>query len=320
MKNVFLFIGIIFIFSACLKEEKPVLPPKQGDIETKQIEIGYPYKYQVYYDCKSNEVVRMNNRFDWDLSFESGKDGFHILANTARGIFISNLGEIDFETIIDSSKIAWNWDDERGDLSETAIGDWRAKNEVFIIDLQYDLKGHHLGYKKLKILDVSETKYHIKSANLDGSAMQKWEIIKNQNLNFVHFSFKTGTLELEPDKNDWDLLFSNHYHKFSNLPYPFVLTQVLINKENGVKVAENNDANFKEIVLADTSKYEFTNYWDEIGYDWKIRNGQDNSFTIDTNKYFIIKDTEGYFFKLRFIDFYNQKGEKGYPRFEIQLL
>ena len=71
-------------------------------------------------------------------------------------------------------------------------------------------------------------------------------------------------------KDDWDLLFSNHYHKFSNLPLPFVLTQVLINKENGVLVAENSDANFEELELRDTANYSFTNDWVEIGYDWKI--------------------------------------------------
>ena len=66
--------------------------------------------------------------------------------------------------------------------------------------------------------------------------------------------------------------------------------------------------------------YTFTNYWDEIGYDWKIRNSQDNSFTIDANKSYILKTTEELFYKIRFTDFYNSSGVKGYPTFEIQKL
>jgi len=125
---------------------------------------------------------------------------------------------------------------------------------------------------------------------------------------------------LEPEKNAWDLLFTNHHHKFDNLALPFVLTQVLTNKHNGVVVAEDNNNNFFNITLKDTINYNFTNYWDEIGYDWKIRNSNDNSFTIDEKKSYVLKTTQGLFYKIRFIDFYNNIGEKGYPTFEIQRL
>jgi hypothetical protein len=32
---------------------------------------------------------------------------------------------------------------------------------------------------------------------------------------------------------------------------------------------------------------------------------------------FIIQDTDGQIYKLRFLDFYNAKAEKGYPKFEF---
>ena len=69
-----------------------------------------------------------------------------------------------------------------------------------------------------------------------------------------------------------------------------------------------------------TSNYNFTNIKDEIGHDWKIRNSADNSFTIKGSKSFIVHTNSGYYYKIRFIDFYNSTGSKGYPKFEIQRL
>lgn len=162
----------------------------------------------------------------------------------------------------------------------------------------------------------------MRSADLNGNNDATHTIQKVHTRNFVHFSFQNSgqTKLLEPDKDSWDLLFTNHHHKFSNLPLPFVLTQVLTNKYNGVGVAEDNQGAFSYLSLADTSAYEFTDYWDEIGYDWKILNNQDNSFTIDAQKSFMMRTTGGLFYKIRFIDFYNNQGEKGYPKFEIQKL
>jgi hypothetical protein len=311
----------IFFFS-CLKEETPVSAPKPGNVETVQIEIGYPYTYQVYYDCGTNSVVKTNTKYDWDLSFECTPSGFHVLVNTAKGIFVSNEGNVPFSSVTSTTGVTWLWDAPSGNLDSTAFGNWQATNNVYIVDRQYNASGGHIGYKKIQIQSVDNLSYTFKYADLDGNNEITYIINKDASRNFIHFNFDNGgqTLFLEPNKNNWDLLFSNHYHKFSNLPLPFVLTQVLTNKSNGVLVAEDNNNNFFNITLKDTSNYTFTNIWDEIGYDWKIRDSQNNSFTIDAKKSFIVKTTEGLFYKIRFIDFYNNVGVKGYPTFEIQKL
>ncbi len=320
-KTIFLFLSIAFL-SSCLKKEKPVPAPTPGDIETTQIEIGYPYKYQVYYDCNTNSVVKTNAKYDWDLSFECSPTGFHILLNTAKGIFVANQGVIPFSTNLSSNGQTWLWDNPNGRLDSTGIGDWRNTNNVYIIDRQYYENGSHAGYKKIIFTQVDNQSYTFKYADLDGANEVTYTIQKNNNLNYIHFNFDNGgqTLDLEPNKNEWDLLFTNHYEKFDNLPLPFVLTQCLSNTYNQVVCAEDTNALFHSIELADTIQYTFTSFRDEIGYDWKIRNSADNSFTIDANKSFIVKSTEGFFFKIRFIDFYNNQGVKGYPKFEIQKL
>ncbi|MGB0882073.1 MAG: HmuY family protein [Vicingaceae bacterium] len=321
IKTTFLFLMVLFL-SACLKEEIPVPAPVPGNVETMQIEIGYPYTNQVYYDCGTNSVVKTNTKYDWDLSFECDTNGFHVLLNTAKGVFIANQGAVPFSSVNSASGVTWLWDAPSGNLDSTAFGNWQNTNNVFIVDRQFAATGGHLGYRKIQLLSVNNENYTFKYANLDGSNEVTYTIAKDKNRNFIHFNFDNGgeTLALEPNKNDWDLLFTNHYHKFSNLPLPFVLTQVLSNIHNGVEVAEDNTNNFVNMSLLDTSNYVFTTFWDEIGYDWKIRNSQDNSFTIDANKSYMVKSTEAIYYKIRFIDFYNDAGNKGFPKFEIQKL
>ena len=315
----------ILVLSSCLKEDEKLPPHNPGDTNIVTISIGFPYENQVFYDCETNQILSSNSKFDWDLAFES--EGNHIKLNIANAMFASNEGNVDFNSVNSTANAVWLWDNANGNLDSLALNDWINtqnvySNNVYIIDRSYDNDGVHLGYYKVQFLSVNANSFTFKYAKLDGSEANEFTIIKNANTNFTYFSFKNGgkTVNIEPNKEIWDLEFTNLQHYFSNLPLPFVLTQCISNRYQNVKVAEGNDGNFANITLPDTINFQFTSYQDEIGHDWKIRNSQDNSFEIDPNKYFIVQTKIGYFYKIRFIDFYNEFGIKGYPKFEIQKL
>lgn len=317
----FLYLIILLFLTSCLKEDEKLSPHKQGEINTVQIEIEFPYKNQVFYDCETNSIVSTNSRYDWDLAFES--NGKHIKLNIAKAMFVEKKGVVDFNSVNSIDNVNWLWDNQNGNLDSLALNDWLIeKNNVFVIDRGYDNEGNHFGYYKIIIQEETENDFTFKFAKLDGSNENTFNLVKDKTTNFTYFSFDNlgKTVKVEPNKNTWDLEFTNHQHYFSNLPLPFVLTQCISNIYNGVRVAESNDNNFSSITLKDTANYIFTKQADEIGYDWKIRNSQDNSYEIDPNKCFIIRTKDGWYYKLRFIDFYNQQGEKGYPKFEIQKL
>ena len=59
---------------------------------------------------------------------------------------------------------------------------------------------------------------------------------------------------------------------------------------------------------------------DEIGYDWKTYDFNSSTFTVRDNINYIIKSQTGQYYKLRFLDFYSDQGEKGTPIFEYQKL
>lgn len=314
---------IFFLLTSCFKEDIKVNPPSPGEVETVTIEIGYPYKNQVFYNCEQNKIISTNSKFDWDIGFETGVDGKHVKLNTAKGVLSSNQGSLAFDDVNSVTGITWQWDASNGYLDSTAIGDWfLSSNTTYIIDLQSDEFGNNLGYKKVVFESVNDTAYVFTYANLDGSNLNTFSVIKDNSINFMSFSFANGgeVKQVEPPKTEWDLCFTNYQHFFSNLPLPFVITGALSNRYSKVKIAEDNNSQFSIVQLSDTLNYEFTDYADEIGYDWKIRNSADNSFTIDENKSYILKNKNGLFYKIRFIDFYNSTGSKGYPKFEIQKL
>jgi len=312
-------ISIILLLASCFKEDVKIEPHTPGDVNTVQIEIGYPYLNQVYYNCEQNKIVSINNRYDWDLAFECGASGYHIKLNTAKGMLSSNQGNVDFNSITSVSGLDWQWDNSNGDLNGTAVGEWTSQT-TYVLNLQSDEVGNSLGYKKIKFESFTDSTYTFSYANLDGSDFKTVVLSKNNNLNFIHFTFANGgkIKQIEPPKTDWDLCFTNYQHFFSNLPIPFVITGVLSNRYSGITIAEDTLSQFPLLVLKDTINYNFTPYQDEIGYDWKIRNSADNSFTIDSRKSYILKNQNNLYYKIRFIDFYNNTGSKGYPTFEIQ--
>lgn len=321
MNKLLVSIICLQLFCGCLREEQPLPPHISGDINTVSITIGYPYRYQVYYDCTTNTILQSNSKYDWDIALECSPTGYHVLLNNALGMLAANLGDMPIQSIPDLSGLSWGWDNPDGNLDSTALGDWRIDHPTYLINRQYNDEGDFLGYEKLQIVELDSEHYTIKYCPKDSTRAITKNIAKNYNRNFIYFNFDNGNIQdLEPAKDKWDLLFTNHHHKFDNLTYPFVLTQVLTNKHNGITVAEDNQNRFNTISLKDTASYTFTNLWDEIGYDWKIRNSADNSFTIDPLKSYIIKANDKKFYKIRFIDFYNAVGEKGYPKFEIQSL
>ena len=73
---------------------------------------------------------------------------------------------------------------------------------------------------------------------------------------------------------------------------------------------------FKNISLSDTIKFPLTGQNDIIGYNWKGFSLSQNTYTIVSNLNYIIQDQKGFYYKMRFVDFYNEKGVKGTPKFE----
>jgi hypothetical protein len=319
-KGLTFLLGILLAGVACKKEELPVKPHEPGEVVKEQLDMKADYRYQLFFDLKEHEVVGRNLKTEWDLGFESGPNGWHVILNSSRGGGAAATGTEDLKAVNDTSGVEWEHDHPDGDLDSTAIGDHRGKQEVYIIDRGYDPQGDHTGFRKLVIEEVTKDSYTIRFAHLDGTGDTTMKVEKDPKVNFTAFSFdRKERVPVRPAKGSWDLLFTQYTHIFYDPYNPYSVTGVLLNR-NEVEVAIDSSTEFKEIRYEDVEGYSFTERRDGIGYDWKTYDFNSGNYRVHTDINYIVRSTEGRYFKLRFLDFYDGSGNKGHPSFELKEL
>jgi hypothetical protein len=132
----------------------------------------------------------------------------------------------------------------------------------------------------------------------------------------------TGSIvSIEPPKEEWDLIFTQFTNIFydEDPPLPYLVTGCIINR-NVVEVCQVYDKDFEAITIEDIDKCPFSKNINTIGYDWKIYDFDTGQYKVYSNQNYIIKSTEDKYYKLHFIDYYDQQGNKGTPTFEFQEL
>ena len=133
-------------------------------------------------------------------------------------------------------------------------------------------------------------------------------------------SFDTYQIvDVEPPKESWDLVFTQYTHAFIDPPVSYLVTGVLSNRYR-VQVAVDRQKNYSEIAYGDIASYVFRVDLNVIGFDWKEYDFDTGSYTVFPEINYVIKDSEGRHYKLHFTDFYDDTGEKGTPKFELQEL
>jgi hypothetical protein len=305
--------------------------------KTTTIEMTEYYRYQVYFDLGKDEVISSNDKSIWDLGFECADSSWHILLNTSAFMLAGNTGLKDFDATIDTTGLDWKFDKSDGNPDSTAIGSWFElnrtdtiySNHVYIINRGLTHVGAFRGLKKIVFTEVNEAGYFFKYANLDGTDQVEYFIARDFERNYINFSFDNGgqTLALEPLANEWDLLFTMYttlLYTNEGDPYPYVLTGVLSNY-NVVDVAIDSTKGFEGIDLNYAKSLTYSENKDAIGYEWKYLEGDPTTggsfyYAVHDNWTYLIKNRNGVYFKLRFIRFYSEQGEKGYPTFTYQVL
>ncbi|MCF8369196.1 MAG: HmuY family protein [Bacteroidales bacterium] len=334
IKQILYGILFLFLFSSCFKEDDP-LPPFPE--KTTTIEMTQYYRYQFYFDLGTNSVVSSNDKSIWDLGFECADSTWHIRLNTSAFMMAANTGLKDFEAVTDTTGMDWRFDTSDGNPDSTAVGEWLEMenedtlyfNHVYIIDRGLDHLGVYRGFRKIVFTKVDESGYYFRYARLDGSDYNEYHITRDPERNYINFSFENNgeTLALEPPTTEWDLLFTMYttlLYTDEGEPYPYILTGVLSNY-GSVEIAFDSIIAYKDIQIDMVNGLDFSEEQDVIGYDWKYLDGDPTqggsfSYQIHENWNYIIKNRNEVYFKLRFVRFYSDTGEKGYPTFTYSVL
>lgn len=310
-------------------------------------QIGGPNQpYQVFVDLSKDTQIKVK-RDSWDLGFYNGSS-FRVVLNSSIYMAVKELYETDLSkvtkasvanlinevavgTFTDSNKEYV--DHPAGDILKTAIAEIKeTDNPVYLLNLGYEvgkgtpaegsvlIAGDSRGWKKVKFIKKDE-QYIIQYANLDDTTFQEKVITKNATHNFEHFSFTTNNLvSVEPPKLEWDLSFT----VFTNLiegngSYGYS-DFVVNNLKAGVKAyrvdvtKEITYDNFNKTMIDETK---FLNDQRAIGDSWRQVTSPQKLFT---DRFYIIKDAEDNYYKIKMLAFLNSSGVRGYPKFEYKLI
>lgn len=303
-----------------------VSPHEQGDLKEGVAALGPAYEKQVYFDLHGNVEVTSNYISEWDLSFESSTGGWLIRLNSSKFMYAGNSAETSFTTDLDPAQLDMRFDRSDGDPDSTAIGSWYQSEEdstwslkhVYLLDRGTDEQFNPLGLKKLQF-DISGEDYLVRISNPDNSGDTTVLISRDPASDRIYFSFENGVVDIAPQPESWSLLFSKYTTMLVTNDgefYPYLVMGALLNP-HGVTAVQDTIHDFMDMTLADTVDLELTARADVIGYEWKYYNFDAGVYTIEPGMFYVIRDRDGFFYKLRFTDFYNDLGEKGHPKFEF---
>ena len=248
--------------------------------------------------------------------FYENNEEHHIILNSSTYAKSASV-DLEFDSEINISELDFISDSPEGINSGLSITNIYSK--TIVVDRGFNLNGTQRGYKKFNILEINNEYIDLIIANLDNSQYEEVRIHKELGKEKYTYSFDDGIVSIFPEDMSWDLLFTQYTHIFND-GTTYLLTGVLTNYLNNVTVSIDTINEFNLINFSDIDNYNFSSNQDFIGYGWKNYNHSSGVFTIIENINYIIKDVNGFYFKMRFIDYYNESGEKGYPKFEIQKL
>lgn len=308
------------MLSSCFKE-KPIKAPVIITQSVYVANMGDNYTQQLYFNLQTHQFVDSNSKYDYNMAFDCNPNTYNVWINGANLSLACRTGKTNFADVTMSDTLS-GWHEELGSgvPANNAIGVWGtypiSNRQVYIINCGVDSMGKSLGFKKMQMGDFVSNSYQVTFCDMDNSNMHTVSVPKQSNKNLVFLSFNNGGVvhDFEPVNTQWDFLFTQYSVFFgppNNINYK--VTGVLTNPNKTFAYFVDSTSNFDSIKRSNVVDSKFTTTLDNIGYDWKRFNGV--SYSTQSSYIFIIKSDDRYF-KLRFLDFNNPQGVKGYPKFQ----
>jgi hypothetical protein len=290
----------------------------------------------VFASLKGNSQSQAE-RSSWDLAFYCGSE-FRVMLNNTIASSAAKTSKTDFLQVSASDTVGVNLlvstsnhnainiiDDVDWDLSKTVFGDISADaGAAYVFIVQPGTAGE-TSAKPLKKVKVTQNGngYSVHYSNLDGTGANTVQIDKDEQYNFIYLSFDNGIVNVEPQKTKWDIMWSGGIYKTvsnGNTLAHYFSDQVLINSIAGVEAAQimTADVPFDNFTEANLNSVVFSSFRSEIGSSWRVVRGE---VGVATDRFYLVKDSEGNVYKLRFLNFHSADGgSRGYPEMEYKLV
>lgn len=304
---------------------------------------GPAFPNKVFIDISANRqtpVLRTN----WDLGFYTGTDDYRVMLNSSSAMMAKQINKNELaqvtaaDTVGFSTEVAFSQfapattslpyiDYPNGDLTKTAIASIAATatdNKVYIINrgAGVGVPAPARGWKKIRIIRNAGGGYTLQHADIASTTFTSIDIAKDETYFFKYISFENGTVAVEPAKKKWDITWTyfSNITNFGSGEVPYLFQDIiLLNKNVQVAKVLTSVKAFNNFTEADITAQTFLTAQNAIAADWRSGGGPTSAPAVRTDRYYIIKDGDNNYYKLRFTDL-TQGGERGYPRYETVLV
>lgn len=311
---------------------------------TEMIDGGGPtYGNKVFMDLSANRhtVVQRTN---WDLSFYNGSDDYRVMLNSSTAMMARPTNKTDMnqvtaaDTVGISSLVSFSlyapnplsmpyFDYPSGDLTRTAFAQVSANaadNMVYIVNRGTGIgsPAPERGWQKVRVLRNASGGYTVQYAPLQATSFQEVQIAKDNSYNFNYLSFDNGRVNVEPKKELWDIAWTyfSNVTNFGGGEVPYLYQDVIL-LNRGVTAARVMiaDIPYESFSEANLSSLTFNASQTAIGADWRSGGGPTSSPAVKSDRYYVIKDANGNYYKLQFTAL-TQNGQRGYPAYQTHLI
>ena len=357
MKTKFIFASALTLaslsFTACSEDESDILlePPVYEDevtegafgMKLQGIIADGPSKgdmYMVYVDLSKQEQVQVDPN-SWHVGFSSGETPRVVLNQSLTRAYTTGKTKFADVTVEDAQaegfpnlaggmmdfpKDKMITDDTDRDLEKTVFGTIStdaSTSEVFLVATA-KLTDKSSWYK-LKVTAAANG-YMIEYGNINDAEPKTAIINKNTEKPIVAFSFETRKTVDIPSK--WDIMWSSAMATTTMPNGKKILGPandvVTSNRYDHVETAEVMIADvctFEDFTSEHVSKLNFVKDADLMGTDWRVGGGPGSSPGPKSDRFYVIKDSQDNYFKLRFIHYHEADGGvRGMPEFEAAYL
>ena len=306
------------------------------------------FQYSVYVDFSANRQTRADRK-SWNLGFWCG-DEFRVVLNGAYSTAAtpSDKSDIKDVTLADANAVTDEFnlntnpmgamglsetifDTPDGSLTGTAFAEISAdenENKVYFVASDGDKDNSREMWWKVKVTRKNDG-YNVQFGRVNGGDVQSIDIAKDKAYNFVFLSLeKAKTVSAEPQTDKWDMKWSYDLaHAYMGMSSYLMFSQdvLTINTWGGVKVATvmTTDKAYDALTANDIPSLTFSSDREAIGTTWRSTGGMGGSGGVKTDRYYVICDPAGNYYKIRFIRggfSTTEGGTRGRPELEYELL
>jgi hypothetical protein len=329
----FLCSGLMCLLSSCFKEDEKIFPPPPGDATVYTFDKSI-YDFQSYFDFSTDSSTVVSPNDLWQIEFATAQNAWDVRVNSSAYYKVFPTGDTSFFGIPSvSDPLKYIFDASSGNPDSCAFSTWLDRssdpyiptNEVFLVG-QYD--GIKMKPKwKVRIESVNDTAYDFIFAKFPSGIPVSVSLIKDKSIRYQQYSLSDqAAVRIEPSSDEYDLLFTQYgtiLYDNEGVPTPYFVRGILLNPKL-VTAALDTIHSFAELTYEIAKDFTYLEVRDVIGHTWKDvkvdQVGGSAEYFVNTKLNWLIRDTEGFIYKMHFLEFYNSQAEVGYTTIEYQRL